>query len=199
MTQDETEQEDGETVIYGRSDDLIYVEGENLKKEIYANAREDTFLHLSDGTILEAEFNANWEFKLVREGTREIKIVEAENVDEEEYSHHTQLVEIPGDYYDMGLNQAVKSSSKELEFEDSITVKKVVGKYNQLRKAANRALRNDKPEKAEKWKMSYEEIADFIEDETGYTRAMIEDRDIDSYNKVLRNELQERLAGENEE
>jgi len=80
--------------IYGASDDLIEIEGD-LQEEFscYMPEGEKRFLAISDGTLLEVQYDGNWRFHILKRGSGEVIIIPPDE-SKDEYS---DIVTIKGE------------------------------------------------------------------------------------------------------
>lgn len=84
-----------ETIIYGASDDLLEVSGK-YSEEFGAPSDEKFFVAVSDGTLLEVEYDGEWKFRAKVKGTALKEIVQAvgdegEHKGYEKYTSYSDL------------------------------------------------------------------------------------------------------------
>ena len=62
-----------ETVIYGASDDLLEISGK-YSEEFGVDFSEKSFVAVSDGTLLEVEYDGEWKIRAKVKGTAFVRI-----------------------------------------------------------------------------------------------------------------------------
>lgn len=73
-----------QSVIYGASDDLIELDGEFSEEVGYSPDDDEKFyIAVSDGTLLECEYDGEWKFRVKTKGTLFREIVQSVGEDGE--------------------------------------------------------------------------------------------------------------------
>lgn len=105
---------ENQTIIYGASDDLIEISGK-YSEEMSPNTDEGHFpIGVSDGTLLDVEYDGEWKFRVQKKGTCFKKIIQSVGEDGkhdkpyEEYTSYSDLIIFEGDINWVVMGQGVK-------------------------------------------------------------------------------------------
>lgn len=93
---------ENKTVIYGASDDLLEIDGD-FSEEIGVDSDEPFTVGVSDGTLLEVEYDGEWKFRTKKKGSGLKEIIQSvgdEGTHEapyEKYTSYSDLVILHGE------------------------------------------------------------------------------------------------------